>query len=81
MASLENGATQLFPLGAGAAMGSDDRGTTSIAAIPASPQAADRDDVDRGTALGTPSLGPVPTIYVVYNVTDRVLCRCFARGG
>jgi hypothetical protein len=81
MASVENGATQLFSPSTGAATSGDVQGTTSIAAFLAPPPAAVRDDVDRGTSLGTPSLAYAPIVHVIYNVTDRVLCRCFARGG
>lgn len=81
MPSLENGATQLFLPSAGVTSSSDSQETTSIAAFLATPPAAVRDDVDRNTSLGTPSLAYVPSVHVIYNVTDRVLCRCFTRVG
>lgn len=85
MASEERGSTQLFALGANTTAGGDDKGTTLVAAFLSSPPAAVRDDVAIGTSQGTPERCPTPIRVIYYNVNydmpERALCECFARGG
>lgn len=85
MASEERGSTQIFPLGANTTALDDDKGTSLAAAFLSSPPAAVRDDVAIGTAQGTPERCPTPIRVIYYNVTydmpERALCGCFARGG